>query len=121
MCYTSLLALNVHVKPFSNRTVPKRRRLIMAEIDCDVHYLTVGNIHWMFDPRLTDIASPFGGYRNCILTNICYWEFVNDVFLTINNPDNSLGNCFLLLLLLLQWRRKVPKSGGGGGGGHTDT
>ena len=45
--------------------------------DCDVvHCPSVGNKHWIFDPRLADIVNqfahlpPFGGTCDSILTNI---------------------------------------------------
>ena len=56
-----------------NGTVPKRSQPIMSETDCNViHYPTVGNKHWMFDPRLVDFPH----------------KYMNDFVLSIKNPDN---------------------------------
>ena len=64
----------------------------MAEMDCIVvHCPTVGNKHWMFDPRLIDVVNfhifQFSGDRDSILINIdCIcWAGINGramIFLT---------------------------------------
>ena len=75
----------------------------MAEKDCDtVHCPTVGNKHWMFDPRLKEVVNQFayfqfGGALDSIL-RITDQEIIIAVvvFIVINNdsnrPDNKTNN-----------------------------
>ena len=54
-----------------NRIVPKQSQPIEAETDCDVvNCPTVGNKHWMFDTRSTDVVNQFAHFLKCAAQRI---------------------------------------------------
>ena len=46
-----------------NASVPKRPQPNVSKTDCEVvHCSTMGNKHWMFDPRLADVVNQFAPF-----------------------------------------------------------